>query len=70
MQVMHALVGCQKRWMNSLARRFHSVDMMYSQQCRCHSRRHHAFRWRGFQPFDRIAVNAMDASNLHAVEAG
>jgi hypothetical protein len=49
MQVMHALVGCQKRWMNSLARRFHSVDMMYSQQCRCHSRRHHAFRWRGFQ---------------------
>jgi hypothetical protein len=29
MQVMHALVGCQKRWINSLRRRFHSVDMMH-----------------------------------------
>ena len=28
MQVMHALVGCQKRWINSLMRRFHSLDMI------------------------------------------
>jgi hypothetical protein len=28
MQVMHALVGCQKRWINSLRRRFHSLDMI------------------------------------------
>jgi hypothetical protein len=28
MQVIHALVGCQKRWINSLARRVHSLDMM------------------------------------------
>ncbi|MGA7778048.1 MAG: hypothetical protein WCA85_10115 [Paraburkholderia sp.] len=28
MQVMHALVGCQKRWINSLTRRFHSLDMI------------------------------------------
>jgi hypothetical protein len=25
---MHALVGCQKRWINSLRRRFHSLDMI------------------------------------------
>jgi hypothetical protein len=25
---MHALVGCQKRWRNSLARRIHSLDMI------------------------------------------
>src|SRR3954462_707298 len=28
MHVMHALVGCQKRWINSLMRRFHSLDMI------------------------------------------
>jgi hypothetical protein len=30
MQVMQAEVGCQKRWMNSLARRFQSVEIMSS----------------------------------------
>jgi hypothetical protein len=30
MQVMHALVGCQKRWTNSLTRRFQSLDIVYS----------------------------------------
>ncbi|MBU9480076.1 hypothetical protein [Burkholderia multivorans] len=34
MQVMHALVGCQQRWINSLTRCFHSVGMMHSRQCR------------------------------------
>ena len=29
MQVMHALVGCQKRWTNSMTRRFHSVGSFY-----------------------------------------
>jgi len=29
MQVMHALVGCQKRWINSRKRSFHSADMTY-----------------------------------------
>jgi hypothetical protein len=69
MQVMHALVGCQKRWINSLARLFHSVDMMYSHQCRCHGRRHHTFRWSGFEAFNQIAVLVMDAS-ICIVEAG
>ncbi|KWI55381.1 hypothetical protein WT72_16670 [Burkholderia pseudomultivorans] len=36
MQVMHALVGCQKRWINSLTRCFHSAGMMHSCQCRRH----------------------------------
>jgi hypothetical protein len=27
MQVMHALVGCQKRWMTSHTRLFHPVDI-------------------------------------------
>src|SRR5258708_12129922 len=29
MQVMHALVGCQKRWINRPTRRFQSLDIMY-----------------------------------------
>ncbi|CAD9221362.1 hypothetical protein BCEN4_190073 [Burkholderia cenocepacia] len=44
MQVMHAVVGCQKRWTNSLTRCFHSVDMMRSHQCRRHGRRRHPYR--------------------------
>ncbi|WP_442287358.1 hypothetical protein [Variovorax sp. M-6] len=27
---MHALVGCHKRWTNSLARRFQSLDIIRS----------------------------------------
>jgi hypothetical protein len=29
MHVMQALVGCQKRWTNRLARRFQSLDIVF-----------------------------------------
>jgi hypothetical protein len=31
MQAMHALVGCQKRWTNSLERRLQSLDIIFPQ---------------------------------------
>jgi hypothetical protein len=42
---------------------------MYSHQCRCHGRRHHTFRWSGFEAFNQIAVLVMDAS-ICTIEAG
>lgn len=70
MQVMHALVGCQKRWINSLARRFHSVDMMYSHQSVVTADATIRFFGAVSMPCNQLAVLVMDALNLHTVEAG
>jgi hypothetical protein len=57
MQVMHALVGCQKRWINNLARRFHSVDML---NALVNADTRHEFRLRGAQAFQRAIAPVMD----------
>jgi hypothetical protein len=69
MQVMHALVGCQKRWINSRKRRFHSTDMTYFRSMPFRPA-HHRYRRSSFQSFNRFAVLVMDALNLHTVDAG
>ncbi|WP_167397502.1 hypothetical protein [Paraburkholderia aromaticivorans] len=70
MQVMHALVGCQKRWIKSLARRFHSIDMIYSHQSVVLIDATMRFVKAVFRPFNQTAVHAVGASNRHPVEAG
>ncbi|MFP3569835.1 hypothetical protein SB772_37830 [Paraburkholderia sp. SIMBA_030] len=66
MQVMHALVGCQKRWTNSLMRRIHSLDMINALVTADANIR---FAGAVSRPFNPLAVLVTDALNLRAVEA-
>lgn len=71
MQVMQALVGCQKRWINSLTRRFHSVDMMYF-PINVVDKAGAIMEIIGAasRPFNQLAVFIEDTANPRAVEAG